>query len=219
MKMVMASLVLAVSFWWGAITSHASLVTIDPASDGSLYTCAGCTVVSDGAYVLASGYIQGVVKFPTTAIPATITQAFLTLNPYALPLFGESVDVYGYGTPLGPLADTDANAGTFLGTLFLPAGLGYGQDVLFDVTAFVAGTVAPYLAFNLRSVGTAVFSSLEYNYGHPAQLLVTTAVPEPAAIFLVVLGLLLVARQHRSMIVRPRASTTWSATGDVSPVR
>ena len=115
----------------------------------------------------------------------------LTLNPYGLPLFGPNVDVYGYGTSIGQLDDTDANAGTFLGTLVLPPNLGYGEDAFFDVTAFVANTHAPFLAFNLRSVGTDVFSSLEFNYGHPSQLLITTAVPEPAPIALLLIGLLL----------------------------
>jgi PEP-CTERM motif len=191
MKITVVSLALAALVWCGSTVSHASLITINPTSDGSLYTCAGCTVVSDGAYVLTSGYIQGAVKFSSAAIAATITQVFLTLNPYGLPLFGPTVDVYGYGTAIGQLDVTDANAGTFLGTLVLPANLGYGQDALFDVTAFVENTHAPFLAFNLRSAGTDVFSSLEYNYGHPSQLLIATAAPEPASIGLVLIGLVL----------------------------
>jgi len=54
----------------------------------------------------------------------------------------------------------------------------------------VANTDAPFLAFNFRSTGADVFSSLEYNYGHPSQLLVTTAVTEPTSIALLVVGLL-----------------------------
>ena len=68
--------------------------------------------------------------------------------------------------------------------------LGFGEDVYFDVTSFVAGTNAPFLAFNLRTTDTDVFSSLEFNYGHPSQLLVTTtAIAEPAPLALLFAGL------------------------------
>lgn len=169
--------------------SHALPITINPTADGSLYTCTGCNTVSDGAYVLTSGYIQGAVKFSTASIAGNVSKALLTLNPYGLPLWGSTVDVYGYGTTIGALDVTDANAGTLLGTLTLPADLGYGQDAYFDVTSFVATANSPYVAFNLRSTGADVFSSLEYNYGHPSQLLVTT-VPEPSSIALIAVGLL-----------------------------
>src|SRR5262249_36813281 len=150
----------------------------------------GCNVVQNSAYVLASGYIQGIVKFSTASIAQPIAQALLTLNPYGLPLWDDTVDVYGYGTALGQLDVTDANAGTFLGTLTLPANLGYGQDAFFDVTPFVAAANAPYLAFNLRTTDSDVFSSLEYNYGHPSQLLVMTSpVPEPSTLALLALSL------------------------------
>ena len=179
-----------------AVSFAAPPLTINPTSDGSLYTCDGCNVVSDGAYVLAGGYIQGAVKFSSASISGTVSQAFLTLNPYGLPLWGPTVDVYGYGTAIGHLDVTDANAGTFLGTLVLPSDLGYGEDAFFDVTAFVATTDAPFLAFNLRTTGTDVFSSIEYNYGHPSQLLVT-AVPEPAQAALLIAGLLAVCGVSR----------------------
>lgn len=198
MKTAVISLILA-ALVCGSTQSDAALITVDPTSDGSLYTCDGCNVVSDGAYVLAAGDIQGAVKFSSAAIVGTITQAFLTLNPYALPLFGTDVDVYGYGTSIGPLDGTDANAGTLLGTLVVPANLGFGQDAYFGVTAFVASTNAPFLAFNLRSTGADVFSSLEYSYGHPAQLLITTAVPEPATAALLLTGLLALAASREGV--------------------
>lgn len=177
--------------------SHAALTTIDPTSDGSLYTCQGCNTVSEGAYVLTSGYIQGVVKFSTTPIVGNVSHALLSLNPYGLPLWGSFVDVYGYGTSTGTLQVADANAGTFLGSLNLPANLGYGQNAYFDVTPFVASTHTPYLAFNLRSTGTDVFSSLEYNYGHPSQLIVTT-VPEPSSMALTIAGLFILGRVRKA---------------------
>ena len=180
------SVVCAFSF---VTSSYAGLISINPTSDGSLYVCDGCNTVSDGAYVLTSGYIQGAIKFSSAAITGTVTNAMLTLNPYGLPLGGSTVDIYGYGTTIGLLENADASAGAFLGTLTLPSDLGYGQDAFFDVTSFVANNTSPFIAFNLRSINTNVFSSLEYNYGHPSQLLVTS-VPEPSSIALMVTGLI-----------------------------
>lgn len=169
----------------------ASPVTITPISDGSLYTCDGCNTVSDGNYVGASGYIQGAIKFSTSAIPGVVTNAMLSVNPYGLPIWDSTIDIYGYGTSIAPLDITDANAGSFLGTLTLLPGLDFGQDAFFDVTSFVANTHAPYLAFNLRADegGGVLFSSMEFNYGHPSQLIVT-AVPEPSTSALLVMGVL-----------------------------
>lgn len=171
---------------------------INPTSDGSLYVCGGCTVVNDGAYVLTSGYIQGEIKFSTASIAGLITKVLLTINPYGLPLGAKEVAIYGYGTSIGQLDESDANAGTFLGTLVLPDTLGFGQDAFFDVTSFVSLTHSPYLAFNLRTTGTDVFSSLEYNYGHPSQLLVSAvAEPSDAALLLAAFACLLVASNRR----------------------
>ena len=110
MKTIAVSAALLAFACWGP-DSHADPIPliVNPTSDGSLYTCTGCNVVSDGGYVLVSGYIQGAVKFSTAAFVGTATQALLTLNPYGLPLFGTSVEVYGYETILGQLDVTDAN--------------------------------------------------------------------------------------------------------------
>lgn len=181
MKFTTASLVFAIFAYCSPLISHAvPTLILEPTSDGSLYTCDGCNVVSDGDYVLVSGDIQGAIKFSSALITGTVAQAFLTVNPYGLPIFGPNVDVYGYGTTIGQLDVSDAHAGTFLGTLVLPPNLGFGEDAFFDVTAFVNTINAPFLAFNLRSVDIDVFSSLEFNYGHPSQLLMTFAIPEPS---------------------------------------
>jgi hypothetical protein len=180
----------------GGYASAAPLV-INPTSDGSLYVCSGCNTVSDGAYLMASGYIQGDVKFSTASIHAPITKALLSLNPYALPLWGTSVQIYGYGTAIGALDASDANAGDYLGTLVLP-NLGFGEDVFFDVTDFMKTLSAPFAAFNLRTEpsGTDVFSSLEYNYGHPAQLTITESIPEPSTATLVLAAVLFVGSRR-----------------------
>jgi hypothetical protein len=156
--------------------ANAKDLTLTPSSDGSLYVCDGCNVVSDGDYVVVDGYIQGAVKFSTAAFAGTkVKKAVLSLNAYGLPLWDLTVDVYGYGTKHGQLVESDANAGRLLGTLTIPAGAGYGEPVYFDVTVFVRKVAAPFVAFNLRTdSGTDVFSSTEYNYGTPPQLLVRT---------------------------------------------
>jgi hypothetical protein len=129
----------------------ADTITISPSDDGSLYTNSGA--VDDGAYVLVAGYIQGIVKFPTSAITGPITAATLTVNPYGLPLSAPAVDVYGIMEDNGAIGAQDINAGTFLGTMELPSNLGYGQDASFDVTAFMAGVTSSYVGFNLRDAG------------------------------------------------------------------
>ena len=174
--------------------SMANTTAINPVSDGSLYVCNGCNTVSDGAYVLASGYIQGDIKFDSLDIKGSVSEAILTLNPYGLPLWGDKVAIYGFGSDVRGLDASDANDGTFLGTLHLPVALGYGQDAFFDVTNFIKDNHSPFIGFNLRTEGTDVFSSLEYNYGHPAQLLVrsTSPVPEPETYAMMLAGLGLV---------------------------
>ena len=193
------SLVAAAAFAFAAVQMSSSALAapapvqavVKPTSDGSLYVCAGCNVVSDGAYLMAAGYIQGDVKFSMAGLRQPQTQVLLTLNPYGEPLWGKDVAIYGFGTSIGALAASDANAGTYIGTLVLPDNLGYGQDATFDVTAFVNSVRSDYVAFNLRTTGTDVFSSLEYNYGHPAELLATAAaVPEPANASLMLMGAL-----------------------------
>ncbi len=203
----MAASGLAFALLQAAMAAHANptpvQTVVKPTSDGSLYVCTGCNTVSDGAYVLASTYIQGDVKFSMAGLVGPQSQVLLTLNPYAEPLFGKDVAVYGYGTSIAALDASDANAGTYLGTLVLPANLGYGQDASFDVTNFVNSVRSAYVAFNLRTTGTDVFSSLEYNYGHPSELLATAAaVPEPANASLMLAGALaaiagLTARRRR----------------------
>lgn len=204
MKNIFAATAIAIAAMFSTTASHAAPIdlTINPTSDGSISVCAGCNTVDENAYVMTSVYDQGAIKFASAPIINAIASAFLTVNPYGLPLWDSTIDIYGYGTETGHLTAADANAGTFLGTLTLPAMLGYGQDAFFDVTSFLRATKASFFAFNLRSDDLDVFSSLEHNYGHPSQLLVTyedapVDVPEPAGLILAgVLALALVRRRN-----------------------
>lgn len=189
---IISSAVIALLFFATLESAHANTILIQPSDDAALYTCAGCNTLSNGLYLLVSGYIQGAVKFPTNSISGTVTQALLSVNPYALPLFGLNVDVYGFTSNNALISASDANAGSFLGTMILPSNLGGGEDAFFDVTNFVSIANAPYIGFNLRNqpVDMDVFSSIENNYGHPSQLLVTSVpVSEPSAGILLLAGL------------------------------
>jgi len=78
-------------------SSHAETI-INPSDDGSINTgppCPGCPPAIERDFVIVAGYWEGIVIFPTDAITSPIQTASLTLNPYALPIFGRDIDVYG----------------------------------------------------------------------------------------------------------------------------
>jgi hypothetical protein len=169
-----------------AATASSSALVDDiwPVTDGSIYSASSAVA---NQFILVSASVQGALEF--AALDAAPYLAFhLALNPYALPLFSPTVDVYGYGNADGAITGADYNAGVFLGTLTLPPDLGYGQDAFFNVTGFVRSVPGAYFGFNLRTeTGTDVFSSLEYNYGKPSRL-VGTPVPEPSTCALLLLA-------------------------------
>jgi len=181
------SIVFALPF--SSQNANANPIVINPVDDGSIYSSGAVVTIQ---YLMASGYIRGVAEFPTNTFPDFISDAQLSINPYGLPLWGPTVQVFGYKSYDGKLTFSDYDAGTYLGALSLPSDPGYGQDVFFDVTHFLQEVDSPYVGFNLRTMsgGTDVFSSLEYNYDHPAQLIVSP-VPEPGTILLVLFGILL----------------------------
>jgi hypothetical protein len=153
------------------IEVHAAVLL--PVADGSVYYD-GAVITS--AYVTTSGSdIHGDLQFASFN-SANYSSIELELNPYGEPLFGNPVSVYGYDNAAGQLTGSDYSAGTYLGALVLPVNLGYGQPVLFDVTAFVHSVTGSFFGFELQSSSTDVFSSTAYNYGTPPELI---AVPEP----------------------------------------
>jgi hypothetical protein len=179
----------------------ATVARINPSDDG--WADDGYWVYThDYVEVTAGGYC-GEIEFPMAAVPQPISQATLSVNPYGLPLPVTTIAVYGYPDTDGRITAADWNVGTFLGNWSLPTNLAYGQDVFFDVTTFLRNVSSPYVGFNLRPVsggGADVFSSLEYNYGHPSQLTVTS-IPEPSTVVLLgigTLGLLAYAWRRRT---------------------
>ena len=165
--------------------ARATVYTLTPSDDG--YVTSGNGIGTGGYLLVGANGWDGVVKFPVSSVQGIITHATLTVNPYGLPLWGNPIDVYGRGDSSGLLNMSDFGLGSYLGSWTLPD-LGYGQDASFDVTSLLSTLNAPFVAFNLRSGGVDVLSSLEYNYGHPSQLIITTVVPEPSALCLLSLG-------------------------------
>ncbi len=180
---IMALIVYVITFIIVSCATSATSIIINPSDDGSIYDNGK---VSTSAYLMAADYIRGVVEFPISAIDGQIQSATLSVNPYGLPLHSPVVSVYGYSSNDGRLTSSDYDAGVFLGDWLLP-NLGYGRDAYFDITTFLKTVTTPYVGFNLRTIQSAdVFSSLEYNYGHPSQL--SVVIPEPATILLLGFG-------------------------------
>ncbi len=171
----------------GLSSGIANALLINPSDDGSIYSSG---IVSNSAYLMASGSIQAVVEFSLNGVGGSVSSAQLSLNPYGLPLWDKTVDIYGYSSDDGILTSLDYNAGTLLGSLTLSDSLAHGEDSFFDVKDFINSVSSSYVGFNLRTTDTDVFSSIEYNYGHSAQLNVANvAVPEPSILAIMLLGL------------------------------
>lgn len=163
-----------------------------PTDDGMVYYD-GVTI--DSAYVAISpGQNEGDIHFAwwNASVDSSIE---LEVNPYAEPLFGSQVYLYGFNSTSAQLSGSDYNSGTFLGTWNV-AGLNYGQETFFNVTSFVQSIQGPYIGFELQSDGVDVFSSSAY--GTPPELIVTESVPEPSFVALAGLGAaVLLLRRHR----------------------
>lgn len=146
-----------------------------PAACADIYSSGN---VNTGGYLDASPNPHGGLEFAAfNAGPYTV---LLELNPYALPLYGTNVSVYGFDGGNGTLYGTNFNSGTLIGVWTLPAGLGYGQIATYDVSAFVKSCKGPYFGFILVSSGD-VFSSTSYNYGTPPELFVIGP-PQPPSL-------------------------------------
>ena len=105
------------------------------------------------------------------------------------------VELYGYESDDGMLTGSDYDAGDLLGSWYMPYWPGFGADLYFNVTTFLQSVNSSHVGFNLRSnSGGALYSSLEFNYGHPAQLIVTP-VPVPGSGWLLMLAFALLGMQ------------------------
>jgi hypothetical protein len=141
-------------------------------------------VVSD---IYSTGVMRGVIEFSLASITESIVSAVLTVNPYALPIHDSTIDIYGYESIDGILTLSDFDAGALIGVMELPSSLDFGENAFFDATNFLQIVNSPFVGFVFRADGV-VLSSVEYNYGHPAQLTVSTeplpSLPIPSAFWL-----------------------------------
>jgi hypothetical protein len=180
----------------GIIVSLALLLTgsvfgqirINPSDDGYIYYASPSpNYVNHVSYVFAyPDDTRGAMVFPAfdTSMYTTIS---LAVNPYGLPLHDQTVEVYAYDFAESQIMPDDYDKGSLLGTLNIPSTIGFGEDTLLDVTTFVSAIKGPHFGFILRvDEGGDVFSSLEFNYGHPCGLI---AIPEPGAFSLLSLGM------------------------------
>src|SRR4051794_5761426 len=131
LKMIATIVLYCGTSYVNAAAPGTTSVVINPTSTGSLYTCSTCNHSVNHDYVGPAGYIQGIVRFPTSQITGPVIEATFTLNPYALPLHDFTVDVYGIASGTGSATYDDAFSGTPLGTMILPKNLGFGQDATF----------------------------------------------------------------------------------------
>jgi hypothetical protein len=166
-------------------TIHAdSTLILQPTDDGSVYFNGNV----NGFNLLCAGNIQGVTMFSLFSVTGKVTQALFSVNPYALPLSADPVQVYGYSSASGSLSyDYNAGTYTYLGSWTLPS-LAFGQVAYFDVTALFTNGLGPYVGFNLQCAGVDEFCSLANNYGEPEELTLTI-IPEPSTCVLVAMGI------------------------------
>jgi hypothetical protein len=168
------------------LTSVASAENIVlPTDDGSVYSD-GLTIDYLYVSVVPGAGIEGDLHFAGWNASAD-SSIELEINPYAEPIDGGQVYVYGFDNASAGLSSSDYNVGTLLGTWNV-SGLGFYQETFFDVTSFVKSVQGQYFGFELQSDGADIFSSTGKNYGTPPELIVTGPVPEPSAVALAGLG-------------------------------
>ena len=171
-------------------------VTLNPSADGSISSNLSIVTIN---YLTAAGATRGVAVFPLNALTGSIQSAFLDLNPYGLPV-APTGTLFGMAATSGNLVSSQYTGGSNLGAITFPSGTTFGQVRRFDVTAFIQTLDADFVAFRIEtSSGIMQLSSLEYNYGKPAQLVVTL-VPEPGSLALggLTAGMLLMRRRRES---------------------
>lgn len=175
-------------------TAALTVLTLDPTDDGSISS--NGTVVRT-AYLMASGSLRGVAVFPIIGLAGSIQSAVLEVNPYGLPIAPDG-RLYGMAATEGSIVSAQYSGGGDLGEITFPADIRFGEGRQFDVTAFVKSLDSDFVAFRIESEGTMVLSSLEFNYGKPAQLTLTL-IPEPGSAMLGGLAamLLLLRRDRR----------------------
>jgi hypothetical protein len=206
MRLRSAAIGAAIAIAWlfpSATFAGVTTITLAPTGDG--YLCdapelCGSSEVNLGSTldIASTPFVkwQGVVKFPGAPYGGRVISATLALSPYALPVIGDHLDVYGYGSNQGNVNIHDLNAGSFLGVMPFPHTISYNGAGTIDVTSFVRQNKNPYVGFDLNTSDLGIFSlqSIAYHYHNEEQLILTIdtsvpGVPEPDAWALMVIGL------------------------------
>lgn len=176
-----------------------STVVLNPTDDGSIYSSGS---IVTGNYLTAAGSVRGVAVFSTNVLVGSIQSAFLEVNPYGLPV-APTGRLYAMAASGSSIVIGQYSGGSDLGLITFPTSITFGQVQRFDVTGFMQALAADHVAFRLEtSSGIMTLSSLEFNYGKPAQLVVTL-VPEPGSVVLggVTMGILLLRRRRERTFV------------------
>jgi hypothetical protein len=153
---------------------QATPVSIIPSDDG--YVGPDFVFTEDYLIVGDDIYGRGVVEFPIKAFKHDVESAVLAVNPYGMPIHAPVMNVYGHESQDGRVDLSDYSGGVFLGQWVVPEDIDYGLETYFDVTDFVRGVNKKYVGFTLQAAPPGIynlFSSLEYNLGSPARLIVT----------------------------------------------
>lgn len=149
-------------------------IDIEPTDDGYI---AQDGVVTTDRFIVVETYLdtanRGVLEFGLSRVHDPIERAALSVSLWGSPV-DDAVEVYGYESVDGLITPSDFDAGELLGTLQLPPGSAGGDEVFFDVTAFVASVTTPYAGFNLRAESRVILNSVEVNRGPPPRLTVTS---------------------------------------------
>src|SRR5262245_39709445 len=106
----------------GSNAIFADTIIINPSDDGVVFVLPWGPPYPVNNWVLYVDHknTQAIVRFPTAQISGPVSQAFLTVNLHDLgPLWDPTVDVYGITDGGASISGSDANAGTFLGTIDL----------------------------------------------------------------------------------------------------
>jgi hypothetical protein len=173
-----ASLIFFITCILSPKTTSAAVQVFLPTADGSVYYNGGVNTIN---YVVTSnGDLWGDIHFANSNF-ASYRSINLELSVYGLPFFGDNISIYFIDNATSGLSGSDYSNGVPIGSYTLPLNLSFGEQLFFDVAAFVHSARGSYFAFVIRADGTDVFSSTNYNLGTPPEL-IATSVPEMSSL-------------------------------------
>jgi Bacterial Ig domain len=167
----------------GAASTNSITITVGTVSTTNNILPVACAEIYSSGNVVSGSYlgtganIRGGLEF--AASDPIYSSVLLALNPYGLPMGDFNANIYGFDGGTGTLYGSNWYSGTLIGTIVFPANVTYGQVETLDVTRFVQSAKGPYFGFIIQAPGGDIFSSLNYNYGTPPQLIATLSTQPP----------------------------------------